>query len=478
MRRARRPRFVPLLCVALSALAFYASTGPNDWWPLAWIAPVPLLLVAGTPGRAWLYGFVAYAVGHLSTWQAYASFVLPPILGILIVLLAAGFGTALAATAWIVPRVGLWPGLFAFPLAVTAVDAFFLYFMLDVAMLSLAYSQAPFPPALQVAALTGPLGIVFLLALFASAVATALAARRRRRGALVALASVVALEGLVLGLGYLRMTVHLPAAAGQIVRIGVAASDPDLRFFRTEKREEAMPVVEAYARRVRELAARGAELVVLPEKMVSVAPSYRDDAQATLAAAARDAHVRLVAGINLIGIPVRRNVAWVFAPDGRLELEYEKRLLVPRWEDGYHAGSEPGFVPTEAGLVGVAVCRDVFAPRLMRGYAGAGARILLVPAWDFTTDAAIQARIPVLRAVEGGYPVVRVAQEGMLVVADAAGRVLLSRPSWEERETLAVVDVPLGAGRTPYARFGDVFAALDVFALAILLLVAWRSPRA
>ena len=478
MRPERRARLATPLAVALSAIAFYASTGLNDWWPLAWIAPVPLLLLGATPGRAWFCGFVAYALGGLSSWPAYASFVSLTLLVALLAVLATGFGVALAMTAWIVPRVGLWLRLLAFPVAVTAVDAFFFRFLMDVSTWSLAYSQAAFPPVLQVAALTGPSGIVFLLALFASAVATAIGARPRRRHAVRALAWVLAAEGAVLGIGYLRMTLRLPAAAGQIVRVGVAASDPDLRFFRTEQREEAMPVVEAYARRVRELATRGAEVVVLPEKMVNVAPSYRDEAQATLATAARDAHVRLVAGINLIGVPVRRNVAWVFAPDGRLELEYEKRLLVPGWEDGYHAGGAPGFVSTEAGLVGVAICRDLFLPRLARDYASAEARILLSPAWDFTTDAPIQARIPALRAVEGGYPVVRPAQEGFLVVADAAGRTLLQRPSWEERETLAVVDVPLGAGGTPYARPGDVFAVLDGLGLAALLLVARRSRPA
>jgi apolipoprotein N-acyltransferase len=223
---------------------------------------------------------------------------------------------------------------------------------------------------------------------------------------------------------------------------------------------------------VRELGARGAEVVVLPEKMIGIAPSYRGEAQAVLAAAARETRVRLVAGANLTGDPVPRNVAWVFGPDGALELEYEKRLLVPGYEDAYHPGAEPGFLRTDGYLLGIAICRDLLLPSLFRAHAVAGARILLVPSWDFTTDAAIQARVPVLRAVEGGYPVVRAAQEGLLVAVDAAGRVLLRRPSWAERETLAVVEVPLGDGGTPYSRLGDGFGTLA--GLALLALIGLR----
>lgn len=168
------------------------------------------------------------------------------------------------------------------------------------------------------------------------------------RTGLVTLGAVLAVEAAVLAAGAARL--RMAPGAGESIRVGVAASDPDVPAFRADRREQAMPVVAAYARRVRDLASRGAQLVVLPEKMVGIAPSYRDEAQAVLAAAARDASVRLVAGVNLTGADPRRNVAWVFGPDGRMELEYEKRLLVPHFENGYDVGVDSGLVATDAGL--------------------------------------------------------------------------------------------------------------------------------
>jgi hypothetical protein len=35
-----------LLAVALSACAYYVSIGLGEFWPAAWIAPIPVLLVA------------------------------------------------------------------------------------------------------------------------------------------------------------------------------------------------------------------------------------------------------------------------------------------------------------------------------------------------------------------------------------------------------------------------------------------------
>jgi apolipoprotein N-acyltransferase len=382
---------------------------------------------------------------------------------------AAVFATVMALAAWIGARVGPWGRVLAYPLALTAIDVLAFRGAPDLASRSLAYTQVGFLPVVQTAAVLGPAGITFLLALLPSALAEWLA-RRQTRGNRI-LAWVVAVEATAIGLGYARM-VAMPTEP--TVRVGLAASDPDLRFFRSDQRDEVIPVVESYARRVRALAVQGATVVVLPEKMVSIAPSYSEEAARILAAAARDSRARVVAGINLVGIPAPRNVAWVFAPDGQLELEYAKRLLVPRYEDGYASGTEPGFVNGESGTIGIAVCRDLFLARPFLAYGRARARILLVPGWDFTVDAPLATREPVLRAVEGGYPVVRAAQEGILFVVDAAGRVLLRRPSWEARETTAVIDVPLGGGGTLYAQLGDAFGAMAGISLVSLLVLAWR----
>jgi apolipoprotein N-acyltransferase len=467
----RQSLLAAAFAVVLSGLCFAGSSGPYELWPLAWLAPLPLLIGSRTPLHAFVQGFVAYGIGRLGQWSTFPSLVPWHALALHSAALSALFGATLALAIWIGSRGGVVARVLAYPVTLAAMAAFLTRLSADTVTWSPLYTQTGFLPIVQVAALAGPWAVVFLIGFLPSAVAAVVA--QPGAPAIVALACAIGVEAAAVRFGYARLG-SVPPPDAPSVRIGMAASDPDIRFFRTERPEEGLAVVRAYARRVGELAARGAQIVVLPEKMVGLAPASRGEAETLLAEAARTSGVRLVAGLNLTGAQPRRNVAWVFGPDGRRVLEYDKRLLVPMFEDDYEPGPAPGLVPTRDGMFGVAICRDLLVPRLFHAYGQAGTRLLVAPAWDFTTDAAIQARVPVLRAVEGGYPVVRAAQEGLLMAVDAAGRRLIRRPSWEERETLAIVDVPLGTGRTPYAVQGDWFAALDAVALAALVVLARR----
>ncbi|HET9798592.1 MAG TPA: hypothetical protein VFP90_11405, partial [Gemmatimonadaceae bacterium] len=93
----------------------------------------------------------------------------------------------------------------------------------------------------------------------------------------------------------------------------------------------------------------------------------------------------------------------------------------------------------------------------------AGARagslgLMFVPAWDFSADGWLHARMAIMRGVEGGYAIVRAASNGVLTVSDANGRVLAMRPSGRTSYASVVADVPMGTGSTPYLRIGDAFA--------------------
>jgi apolipoprotein N-acyltransferase len=183
--------------------------------------------------------------------------------------------------------------------------------------------------------------------------------------------------------------------------------------------------------------------------------------------------VWLVAGLNRIEGPPRRNVALVFDPEGRQVLEYEKVHLVPSWEDGYGTGHAPAPFATAHGFWGVAICRDLLYGDVPRANSLAGVGFLLVPAWDFVRDGPMMARIAAMRAVEGGFAVARAAQEGLVAVSDATGRILAQAATADSPEALLLVDVPMGPALTWYARAGDWFAwTASVLAAAILAGVA------
>jgi len=460
------------LAIALTGFGYFLSTGLGVWPLLAWLAPLPVLRYAHreTIPRTAFVAFAAHLLGSLNLF-AYLATVLP--LGIVPLVLAipsAGFAASVALGAFALQRIAPWAAVFAFPLAWTSFEFLVSLVSPHGTAISQAYSQTDVLALLQLVSLTGLFGVTFVLALVPAALA---AAWRERRPSTWAPALVVLTA--VLAFGYLRLS---GAAATETMRVGLASTDKDLdAAYRSERVDLSLLVANAYANRIARLAHDGAQLVVLPEKFVGVTPVSRPQVEAALADAARAAHVTVVAGFNDVAANPRRNVAVVFGPSGAVVAEYEKHHLLPGAERGYAIGNVPGVIADAPVTWGVAICKDMDFPRWSREYGAAGVRLLAVPAWDFVRDGRLHARMALVRAVENGFAMVRVAQMGLLGVYDAYGRVLQEAPSAATTDTLLVEDVPLGPPtRTFYTRFGDVFGALCVAALAALIAWCVRSP--
>ena len=192
----------------------------------------------------------------------------------------------------------------------------------------------------------------------------------------------------------------------------------------------------AAARRlIGEAAARGAELVALPEYFCLMGASERDKLgiaetfgdgpiQALLAQAAREHGVWLIGGTVPIasGDPQHVfNTSLVFAPDGALAARYDKLHLF-RFADGredfderrvLRAGEAP--VAFDAGLlrVGLSICYDLRFPELYRALTRTPCDLLAVPsAFTATTGRAHWDLLLRARAIENQCYVIAPAQGG------------------------------------------------------------------
>jgi apolipoprotein N-acyltransferase len=453
-----------VLSVAVSASAFYVSTGLGTFWPAAWIAPVPILvLAAGTTKRAaTLAAFAAYFLGSLNLF-AYLTEVVPFVLVVVLLLVpAVAFAGAVLVSRFAVRRLAPWVAGFAFPTAWVSYEFFLSLISPHGTALSLAYSQADVLPLVQIASLSGIWGITFLLTLTPSALAVAWT-RRTYRG----LAPAVAISLVVFAYGVSRLQ-ERPQQPG--VRVGLAAADRGVgTAFNTESESRALAVARAYANRIARLAHEGAQVVVLPEKLVGVTPADSEKVLNLFSDAARAGHVTLVAGLNRIAIPVPRNVAIVFAPDGKVLAEYEKHYLLPGPETGYKVGTDPVVFAAPGGSWGVAICKDMDFPTWSRGYGKRGVTMLAVPAWDFVRDAHLRSRMAVVRGVENGFAIARTAQQGVLTLSDPYGRILAEEASSTVPQAMLVRDISPGPGATLYTRYGDWFGWVNVLILAALL---------
>ena len=462
-QHASRPLFA-FLAVATSACAYYVSVGLGDMWAFAWIAPIPILVLAfRSSGRTSMFAaFSAYFLGSLNLFT-YLTKVLP--VAIVVALLfvpAIVFAVAVLAARYAFFRLPPWAAAFAFPAALTSYEFLLSLFSPHGTALSLAYSQTDFLPLLQVASLTGIWGVTFVLTLVPSTIAVAWTRRTAS-----ALGPAFAISLVVLGYGVVRL--EQPRQQPN-VRVGLATTDQSIgAAFETENPSEALAVARAYADRISRLAARGAQVIVLPEKFVGVTPGDSAEVLKVFSDAARTAHVTVVAGLNRIAITPLRNVAVVFASDGQVLTEYEKHHLLPGPETGYEIGSSIGLFPTPGARWGVAICKDMDFPAWSREYGRRGVRILAVPAWDFVQDARLHSRMAVVRGVENGFTMARVAEQGALTFSDSYGRILAEDLSAKVPEALLVWDIAPGRGNTLYTRFGDWFGWVSIIVLTSVL---------
>jgi len=77
-----------LLCALTSGAGFYLSTDLGTFWPLAWLAPIPVLWLAFGPARPWTVFFAAWAAGAIGGFNllpAYAGTLPTPVLALAII---------------------------------------------------------------------------------------------------------------------------------------------------------------------------------------------------------------------------------------------------------------------------------------------------------------------------------------------------------------------------------------------------------
>ncbi len=158
-----------------------------------------------------------------------------------------------------------------------------------------AYSQVDFREFVQTASWLGMCGVMFIMSLLPSGLAVAWYRRRWnmdwRAPAIMGL-SVFAVAIL---LGWIRVIL---APTKPSVRVAMVASENLIPESESTDATDAADVMTQYAKLVRQVAVNGTQVVVLPEKIIGVAPDYEWDVVQGFQRIASLSHVWLVVGIN------------------------------------------------------------------------------------------------------------------------------------------------------------------------------------
>jgi apolipoprotein N-acyltransferase len=470
--RARRAG-IALAVFAATAALLYFGNGLAPRWALMWFAPLPVLLFAlGKP--AWQAGLIAagaWLAGGLNLWSYFRDLGLAaawfPYFGTAALVFAAG----VLLTRALARRDAVWSAWLTLPAMWVSFEYLRNLLWPHGSAACIAYSQLNFLPFLQMASLTGPWGMGFVLMLVPAGLALSIHLwQSARRQAIAVLGSTLGIVAAVLVFGAARLAIPQP---GPLVKVGLVASDVNQGVAQSNAATERL--FEEYAQPAQELAARGAQVVVLPEILGVITDPDAARADVTFQRIADQTGAVVVAGIEHVAGAVKQNEARIYAP-GVVVRSYDKEHLLPPFENIFTPGTSRTFFQASGKAVGqtwgVAICKDLDFTEPARGYGGAGVGLLMAPAADFRMDGFWHGHIAVMRAVEDGFSLVRSARMGLLTVADNRGRIVAETASNAAPFSTLLTTVPAGHNGTLFLLLGDWFGWV---AIALLVFVVVGS---
>ena len=459
--------------IAATAVLVWFGTGLDPAWPLLWFAPLPVLLYAGRAGWWSTAGvaFVGWLIGNLNLWSYMRHSIQMPF-GIAIGI-AGGFALvftiAVLLYRTLLRRGAAWYALLVFPAAWVVFE-----YLLNVAWVNgtgfnLAYTQLAFLPFLQLASITGPWGMSFLLLLFPAAMAISLHLRRHQPGTAVAIGSTAfatILAVLIFGTARLAMPQQ-----SQTMRVGLVASDT---YGMAAAGAPAMQVFKAYAAHITALAARGAQVVVLPEKSAVVNHATQPAADAFFGSLSSQTGAAIAVGVTYEAADkTEYNQARLYRPFKPV-LTYAKHHLLPPFESEFTPGNTLTTFAVSGANLGVEICKDMDFTPLSRKYGKHEAGLMLVPAIDFDVDRTFHGHMAIMRGVESGFTVARSARRGYLTMSDDRGRIIGQVRSDSAPFATVLVKAPVAHDWTLFLAWGDWFAWLAMAMLvSVLLKLAW-----
>jgi len=478
---------------------------PN-FFPLAWIALVPLLWLSQSVGRplqlfllAWLAGAVAHLLGFYwieHTARVFGGF--PHGLSEIILLgfsILAAFPIALFGLLTRISGLGplqLFPALLWVAIEFLSPQLFPWH---------LANSQSQFLTLIQSADLVGLYGVSFLLVWFNSLLYAVCFFRQRGPRSFTVSAAVL---GIVLVGNLVYGHFRLKSVAGDMraaraIEIAAIQGSIDIRY------KWNIAFVESNLKAYLDLTRKvpNARLYLWPESAVEEwVPDDMEQLPPEMVPSLPAGSSLIFGAISFRGKPRTTdmkafNSAFLMDSEGRVHGRYHKQVLLafgeyipfapvlskvpgmPPIGSGFTRGLGPTTLDLSGGIkVAPLICYEDLMPELARRFVGEKGANLLVnltnDAWFGNTVAPWQhARLAQWRAIETRRNLVRVTNTGLTTIIDPKGEMLDTLPLFSPAVLTAKVEIM--EGETLYVRYGDWLAWMIVGGALLVLLWRWKQ---
>jgi len=458
----------------------------------AWIGPA-LILRYSRDHKGWLgYPLVlvayipAFLIGFGENWAS--QFPLP-IVSILAVFYAFLWSLPYLADRLMGARLKGFSSTLVFPLAATTLELVNTQINPVGTWGATGFTQYGNLPLMQLASVTGMIGITFLMGWFASVANLAWENRSRGGEILRGLATFGVVLAVVFLFGFLRLNF---APSSETVRVAGITTESGRPFGRRVMKMTDPAAIrlalqshwDAYFRETVREAQAGARVIVWPEGAGFTFSSEEASLIARAQEVARQNGIYLAIGMYTVPDgpdtgQLDKNWLLLIDPSGATVMEHikfggaiiERRLI----GDG-----KLQTVATPFGVLSGVICYDLDYPAVIQQTGQKGAGLLLVPSYDWPAIDPVHSHMAVFRAIENGMSLVRQTDDGLSIAVDAYGRVLAQTDYFGSTDRTMVAQVPVKHIATIYTAFGHWFEWLCLFGFLVVVaraLIAGRTVK-
>jgi len=478
---------------ALSGLLLFLSFPNVNFYFLAWVALIPILLIIKklTPKGAFftglLSGFAAYAgifYWIFGTIKFNTGSNLQSILALSLLCLYLGLyvgvwalGIRLFASGFSVVRFSIFSGALW-----VALEYIRTYALGGFPWAIAGYSQWKFLPVIQIAEFTGVYGVSFILVAFNCGLSQFIKTKKWHTffGLLSALAVII-----VSGIVMLNRNTSIPPPY-----IKAAVIQPNIDQYKKWDESYKDEIIKTLTELALTASKDSPDIIIWPETAVPGYLPYDQQLYGWVNNISKETNT-----LNLIGAPYYNggrnyhNATFLFGQDGEILGWHIKTHLVPFGEyvpfrkflapyfgilntlGDFTAGKEPVILSAKSVMLGTTICSENFFGATAAKFVKKGANILINQtndAWFFKTSAQKQHFVMnVFRAVENRRPVVACGNTGISGMIERTGRVANEVPYFQK--TYFTCSIAPRRNFTFYTVWGDVFAQLcSAFVLIII----------
>jgi len=474
--------FLSYLWLAIGLVLLVFSNGIQTIIPITtWLAPVFLIRFLRTQSKlkgsllflplfviAWIY----MVFGLYSGIPEWVSVLTGVIYGLV-------FFLPFLADRLITPKIKGFLATFVFPTALVSLE-YLLSLTPANSWFSLAYTQSGTLPLIQLVSVTGIWGLSFLIAWFASVVnwiwENEFSFSKTWKGAALYLGILVA----VLLFGYIYLTLF-PAKAEKVQVAGITRSfDMDVEAKICEGdvnclKELFNRSLDDFINDSKQAADSGAQIIMWQENALA---AYQEDEEVFVEKGrdfAVDEGVFLEMGMYALSKDRTKdeNKAFLISPSGQVS-EYKKNHLTPG--DNHILGDGRVLIQDSTyGKLGTIICQDTHTLNFVRQAGQADVDLMLIPNHNWESITPYVATMPIFRAIEHGFSMIRADYHGLSNAVDFHGNVLAELNDFTSEERIMYADIPTKGITTVYSRIGDIFAWLSVIGFLGLVVSAIRN---